>query len=228
MGAITLQFVTSRDPESWAIRTFQRGWCSHVDSVMDDGRLLGARSDGGVLIRPPNYEKFARVERVVISVLYYKERTYWDFLKAQPGKPYDKLAIAAFAFNRDRRSLAAWFCDELVAAGLEQAKAVRKLAPCVNRLDVRDLYLVVSAIAPANSQGRRRSSRSGLRATNTKIAPAMSPVPIAVQPNQLKPSAYPWKPVARKKTPTTAIAIARKICPTITPPARSAPLVGQG
>jgi hypothetical protein len=54
MGAITLQFVTSRDPESWAIRTFQRGWCSHVDSVMDDGRLLGARSDGGVLIRPPN------------------------------------------------------------------------------------------------------------------------------------------------------------------------------
>ena len=60
MGAITLQFVTSRDPESWAIRTFQRGWCSHVDSVMDDGRLLGARSDGGVQIRPPNYEKFAR------------------------------------------------------------------------------------------------------------------------------------------------------------------------
>jgi hypothetical protein len=67
MGAITLQFVTSRDPESWAIRTFQRGWCSHVDSVMDDGRLLGARSDGGVQIRPPNYEKFSRVERVVIS-----------------------------------------------------------------------------------------------------------------------------------------------------------------
>ena len=43
MGAITLQFVTCSDPGSWAIRTFQRGWCSHVDSVMDDGRLLGAR-----------------------------------------------------------------------------------------------------------------------------------------------------------------------------------------
>jgi hypothetical protein len=40
------------------------------------------------------------------------------------------------------------FCDELVAAGLEHAEVVRKLAPCVNRLDVRDLYLVVSAIAP--------------------------------------------------------------------------------
>jgi hypothetical protein len=85
MGAITLQFVTCSDPGSWAIRTFQRGWCSHVDSVMDDGRLLGARPDAGVAgvqIRPPNYQKF-----------------------------------------------------------------VRQLAPCVNRLDVRDLYLVVSAIA---------------------------------------------------------------------------------
>jgi hypothetical protein len=51
---------------------------------MDDGRLLGARLDGGVQIRPPNYEKF--VERVVI-VPYYKERAYWDFLKAQIGKP---------------------------------------------------------------------------------------------------------------------------------------------
>src|SRR6516164_2606539 len=66
LSTITLQFVTSRDPESWAIRTFQRGWCSHVDAVMDDGRLLGARSDGGVAIRPQNYEKFARVERAVI------------------------------------------------------------------------------------------------------------------------------------------------------------------
>jgi hypothetical protein len=76
-----------------------------------------------------------------------KERAYWDFLKAQIGKSYDKLAIAAFAFNRDWRSPNAWFCDELVAAGLEHAEVVRKLAPCVNRLDVRDLYLLVSAIA---------------------------------------------------------------------------------
>jgi len=36
----------------------------------------------------------------------------------------------------------------MVAAGLEHAEVVRKLASCVNRLEVRDLYLVVSAIAP--------------------------------------------------------------------------------
>jgi hypothetical protein len=150
MGAITLHFVTCSDPGSWAIRTFQRGWCSHVDSVMDDGRLLGARLDGGVAIRPPNYEKFTRVERVVIAVPDHQEKAYYDFLKEQLGKPYDNLAIAAFAFDRDWRTPDAWFCDELVAAGLEHAGVVRKLAPEINRLNVRDLYLVVSAIAPVN------------------------------------------------------------------------------
>jgi hypothetical protein len=114
MGAITLQFVTSRDPELWGHPHVLRGWCSHVDSVMDDGRLLGARSDGGVQIRPPNYEKFSGVEPVVLAAPYYKERAYSGFLKAQIGKPYDKPAIVAFAFNRDWRSPDAWFCDELV------------------------------------------------------------------------------------------------------------------
>jgi hypothetical protein len=81
-------------------------------------------------------------------VPYYQERAYLAFLKAQVGKPYDKLAIAVFAFNRDWRAPDAWFCDEVVAAELEHADAVRKLARSVNRLDVRDLYLVMSAIPP--------------------------------------------------------------------------------
>jgi hypothetical protein len=85
----------------------------------------------------------------VIEVPYYKERACWDFPKAQLGKPYDKLAIVAFAVNRDWRSPDAWFCDELVAAGLEHAEVVRAGA-LLNRLDVRDLYLVVSAIAPVS------------------------------------------------------------------------------
>jgi len=52
---------------------------------MDDGGLLGARLDGAVQTRPPNYEKFSRVECVVIAVPYYEERAYWDFLKAKRG-----------------------------------------------------------------------------------------------------------------------------------------------
>jgi hypothetical protein len=117
MGAITLQFATTDDVGSWAIRTFQRGWCSHVDSVMDDGRLLGVRLAGGVQIRPAHYATWSRVERVVIEVPALQEAAYWAFPQAQVGKPYDTLAIAAFAFNRNWRTPDAWFCDELVAAG---------------------------------------------------------------------------------------------------------------
>jgi hypothetical protein len=41
------------------------------------------------------------------------------------------------------------WCSHTDDGGLH-AEAVRDLAPCVNRLDVRDLYLVVSAIAPVS------------------------------------------------------------------------------
>jgi hypothetical protein len=157
MGAITLQFVDGGDLSSWAIQTFERGWASHVDTVTDrtidglpPGSLLGARTDfgGGVRARPANYTTWKRVERVVIATDDWKVEAYWKFIIAQIGKPYDKLAIAAFAFDRDWRTPDAWFCDELVAASLEAGQVVRRLAGQVNRLNVRDLYLVVSAIAP--------------------------------------------------------------------------------
>ena len=96
---------------------------------MDDGGLLGG--DGGVQIRPPNYEKFSRVERV-IAVPYYKEHAYWDFLKAQVGKPYNKLAIVALpsivtGACRMHGSAMSWLRPD--------SNVVRKLTPCVNRLD---------------------------------------------------------------------------------------------
>jgi hypothetical protein len=118
---------------------------------MDDGRLLGARLDRGVQIRPPDYEKFSRVERVVIAVPYYKERAYWDFLKAQIGEP---LRQAGHCCICCQSRLGRPGCLVLRRAGCGRARTaevVRKLAPCVNRLDVCDLYLVVSAIAPVRA-----------------------------------------------------------------------------
>ena len=103
MSVITLQFITTDALLSQAIRFFQRSWMSHVDSVTADGRLLGAQNVGGVQMRPSNYEKFLRVERVNITITDAQEKAYWDFLHAQIGKPYDTLSIVAFALDRDRR-----------------------------------------------------------------------------------------------------------------------------
>ena len=90
--------------------------------------MLGARLDGG--------DPAARLREMVAR---RARRTIRNALIGMTThKPYDKLAIVAFAVNRDWRSPDAWFCDELVAAGLEHAEVVRKLAPCLNRLDVCD------------------------------------------------------------------------------------------
>src|SRR5215470_8798093 len=95
---------------------------------MHHGRLLGARLDGG--------DPAARLREMVAR---RARRTIRNALIGMTThKPYDKLAIVAFAVNRDWRSPDVWFCDELVAAGLEHAEVVRKLAPCLNRLDVCD------------------------------------------------------------------------------------------
>lgn len=141
---ITLQFVGDDDPASEAIKIFSRGWCSHVDAVLPDGTLLGARLDG-VKIRAPGYATFARVERVSLAASAEQETAFLAFLHDQVGKPYDKFAICAFPFQRDWREPGAWFCSELQAAALEACGFFgRPLSVPANEVTPRDLLLVIS------------------------------------------------------------------------------------
>ena len=124
---IRLQFVRGSGLSSAAIAWFSQGHLSHVDAVMPDGSLLGARSDAiggkppGVQIRPAGYEKWALRLIYALPATARQEETFYDFLLAQVGKPYDKLAIVAFALNRDWRDDRAWYCAELDARALELA-----------------------------------------------------------------------------------------------------------
>ena len=154
---ITLQFAAMSDPGSEAIKLFSRGWPSHVDTVLRDG-LLGARSDAlagvppGVQIRPPGYEAFERTLTVKLPSTPQIEAAFRAFLDAQIGKPYDKLAIAAFAVERDWREPGAWFCSELVAAALEASGWFPALlANPANEITPRDLLLAVSPWAVAGA-----------------------------------------------------------------------------
>lgn len=147
---IRLQFVACNDPGSEAIRIFSRGWPSHVDAITPDNRLLGARMDGGVMIRPADYEHFDRRQVVELDATPEQVDAFWHFMVAQLGKPYDKLAIAAFPVGRDWRTPDAWFCSELVAAALEACGWFRgPLANPANEITPRDLLLVVSPWAAA-------------------------------------------------------------------------------
>lgn len=153
--AIILQFATETSLGSGLIRFYGHGWCSHVDAVLPDGRLLGARNDvlmgvpAGVQIRPPGYAPFTHTQRVTLMAPDPIVDDFYAFVQSQVGKPYDDLAILAFAVDRDWRNAGAWFCSELDGRGLEVAGYFpAPLATHANKLTPPDLLLACSARVP--------------------------------------------------------------------------------
>jgi hypothetical protein len=152
---IKLQFVLGAGLSSRAIAWFSAGHFSHVDAVLPDGRLLGARSDvichipPGVQIRPAFYEKWK--ERVVmcLNVSPEKEKAFTLFLKQQLFKPYDSTAIWGFLAGRDWRDDRKWFCSELQTAALEIAGISPELYTPRNKVTPAALATVMSAIGAA-------------------------------------------------------------------------------
>lgn len=155
--SIQLQFSTADNLGAAAIRWFDHGAFSHVDAVLGDGQLLGARSDvlanvpAGVQIRPPAYEKFSRVLKVTLPASQRQEDDFYAYLRAQLGKPYDEKAILAFVVGRDWRDPNSWFCSELAAAGLEYSHwFAGELWTPANKVAPDDLLLAISACTDLN------------------------------------------------------------------------------
>lgn len=146
MSEIVLQFSTQGDILSHFINIFDHGfWATHVDTVLPGGRLLGARYDGGVMVREADYTRFSRTVIVRLPAPQPVVDAYMGFLQEQLGKPYDTLAIEAFVLGRDWRDDDKWFCDELVFAGLERSGFLTHPLPTgISRLTPSDLMLVCS------------------------------------------------------------------------------------
>ena len=112
---ITLQFIADHSPTSWLIRRFTWSPYSHVELVLPDGRLLGARGDGGVAIREP-----ARAP-VVARFAVEAPDSVIDTALQQLGRPYDWAAIAGIVTRRNWQQPDRWFCSELVAWAFDRA-----------------------------------------------------------------------------------------------------------
>ena len=157
MSEIVLQFVAvDSDIGSRLISWFGHlEPVSHVDAVMPDGTLLGARQDGGVKIRPAGYETFSRMIRVTLPCSDIQETEFYSFLTSQLGKPYDETAILAFAANRNWQDEDSWFCSELQTAALVAAGWFPAI-PCApfNKIDPADLLLVLSAFVEVPASWR--------------------------------------------------------------------------
>jgi hypothetical protein len=154
MPAIGLQFSAQNDFGSELIRRFSHGNYSHVDAVLDDGSLLGARNDvingipSGVQVRPKDYASFSAVKQINLETTPECRMWFYDFIHKEIDKPYDESAILGFAIDRDWREPDSFFCSELIALGLEAAKyfSFALIAPA-NKLTPSDLLLALSAVA---------------------------------------------------------------------------------
>ena len=132
-GCIQLQFSRQYDWQSGLIAWFTQGKFSHVDAVLSDGTLTGARSDwignkpAGVQNRPAHYAKWKYVSVVTLAVPEQQQWKFYDFLDSQLGKPYDKSAIWGIATGgreRDWRADDSWICSELITVALEIANII--------------------------------------------------------------------------------------------------------
>jgi len=125
---------------------------SHVDIVLPDGSLLGARDDAiggqppGVWIRPAGYSPWIRRVVIEIPCTPAQEAIALEFAHAQIGKPYDRTAILAFVAGRDWREEDSWFCCELELAMLETAGLCEKLYAPLNKIMPTPAATITTAI----------------------------------------------------------------------------------
>lgn len=158
---IELSFVCEDTLGSKLIRWFTHSDFSHVD-IIYDGKRIGARMDHpnkrghtGVQIRPMDYGRFTRDERIIVPCLNAVPALEW--LMFQIGKPYDKEGLLrSFLFNAGRsvdwRDDRQWWCSELGMAFLEKALGWECNCPA-SRISPNDLYLFAGAVTQCKLQG---------------------------------------------------------------------------
>jgi hypothetical protein len=155
MAQIRLQFVLGSALPSRLIAWYGEGYggYSHVDGVLSDGRLLGARNDAvggqppGTHIRRPEYEKW--VKRAVMT-LDATDAEYADWeasLRAKIGTPYDRASIIGFITGESQHADGHWICSALQVNALQHIKRVPFPLPVpAHQITPNSLLLIVATI----------------------------------------------------------------------------------
>lgn len=139
---IKLQFSDERTIGQGLVRWWTGHWATHVDAVLPDGRLLGARPFSGVQIREPDYHDFSRKEIVTISASAEAEEAFYSYLRDQVGKGYDYGTVLNFVIPSIKQRNDRWACAELIAFGLTYASSVFPATIESSEYSPRDLYLL--------------------------------------------------------------------------------------
>ena len=153
MPQIKLRFVTCADPVSFMIRAQTDCAYSHVEFMLDDEwpvhvasprtLTLGAHIDGGVKLRPFDYDKFSAVEYATVECTAEQKQAATASAVACIGSPYDVTDIAGLLFHQNWAEKGHWICsvfvaEKLINAGINILRVAPQIAPSITP---RDVYL---------------------------------------------------------------------------------------
>lgn len=141
MTEIIIQFSSLK--HSWMsklIEWFTWGKYAHVDVVLPNGDIIGARLFGGVRIRRDSLS-YSRVKRYSVTVPESTAASIYGTLRAQVGAGYDWLGILSFPLRLRWNRSDKWFCSELVAWAFYINGVQLVTEPKFERLSPRDLRL---------------------------------------------------------------------------------------
>lgn len=158
MATIGLQFVLGSGLSSRLIAWYGNGYggFSHVDGILKDGRLLGARSDkvggqpAGVHIRPPGYEQWTKRTQVTLQVSDSEYDDWEANLRAKIGTPYDTTSILGFITGRQQSTDGHWICSQLQINALQHIKKVPFPLPMPAHQITPNSVLLISAAIGGN------------------------------------------------------------------------------
>jgi hypothetical protein len=146
---IRLRFVRHPGIFSTVVQYAQFGFQqTHCEALLPEGGVIGSWFRGGVQIKPVGYDVGAFSHEMFLDLDMTADETgdFISFLKSQLGKPYDALAIVAFAAGRDWQCPDSWFCSEFVAAGMVAAGIFPGiLAARANKITVKDVAFLSAA-----------------------------------------------------------------------------------
>lgn len=147
MNKVTVVFSQSLNIGSWMIRKFTQSDWSHCGLLTEEGEVLEATADHGVVATP--YEKFKEKHNLIISITIETEHAakIYELFKSQLGKRYDYTAIFSIVIGRDWQEMDAWFCSEIVAFVFYMVKFLigeeyRKL----RRITPQQIFKVLKAV----------------------------------------------------------------------------------
>lgn len=124
-----LTFIFSKSNSLWSklIRLVTFSKWSHVEYVSPSGNIISAELGRGVYSdpedRPLQDWTAADVVKVPVTDLQLEQFTKW--INKQVGKKYDLLGIFGLWLKRRWQDDYAWFCSELLVAGMHKFKIVK-------------------------------------------------------------------------------------------------------